>query len=177
LVAQLAAIHSTDDAAAWAHRNLAAKNSLTAAEVQIVEERFQARLSTIGDGLGPMEPSNAVPVQSVMPTGRTDATPGQTVSTESGKTADEGAVRALVESAQIRAACALLDGRQKDLSKASGVGTATIQCIEKSPSLITGYISTLVRIQAAFEQARIQFIENDEMGGFGLQMAKRTRRR
>jgi transcriptional regulator with XRE-family HTH domain len=79
----------------------------------------------------------------------------------------------MLESAQIRAARALLDWRQKDLSKASGVGTATIQRIEKSHRSITGYVSTLVRIQAAFEQAGIQFIENDEMGGFGLQMAKR----
>jgi hypothetical protein len=67
LVAQLAAIHSTDDAAAWAHRNLAAKNTLTAADAQIVEEGFQARLSTTGASLGLNKPSNAVPVQSVMP--------------------------------------------------------------------------------------------------------------
>src|SRR5229473_2333505 len=32
LVEQLAAIHSTGDAAAWAHRNLAVKNTLTAAD-------------------------------------------------------------------------------------------------------------------------------------------------
>ena len=35
LVAQLAAIHSTDDAAAWAHWNLPAKNTLTAADAQL----------------------------------------------------------------------------------------------------------------------------------------------
>src|SRR2546421_4850556 len=44
-----AAINSADEAAAWAHRNLPAKNTLTAADAKIVEERFQARLSTIGD--------------------------------------------------------------------------------------------------------------------------------
>src|SRR5215813_6370513 len=60
LVTQLAVIHSTDDAAAWAHRNLAAKNTLTAADAQIVEERFQARVATINDGLSPSQ-SNAVP--------------------------------------------------------------------------------------------------------------------
>src|SRR5262249_4851826 len=95
LVEQLAAIPSTDDAASWAHRNLPAKNSLTAADAQIVEDRFQARLSTIGDGLGPSEPSNAVSIQSVMPAGRTDASAGQKVSTESGKGPQKGAVRAL----------------------------------------------------------------------------------
>jgi hypothetical protein len=41
------AIKSADEAAAWAHRNLPAKNTLTAADAKIVEE--QARLFTIGD--------------------------------------------------------------------------------------------------------------------------------
>ena len=50
LVEQLAAINSADEAAAWAHRNLPAKNTLTAADAKIVEERFQARLSKISDG-------------------------------------------------------------------------------------------------------------------------------
>ena len=59
----------------------------------------------------------------------------------------------MIESAQIRAARALLGWRQEDLSKAAAVGTATIQRIEKTNRPITGYVSTLVRIQAAFEQA------------------------
>src|SRR5215467_2101854 len=83
----------------------------------------------------------------------------------------------MLESAQIRAARALLGWRQEDLSKAAGVGTATIQRIEKSRRPITGYVSTLVRIQAAFEQAGIQFIDDDETGGFGLRMAKKKRKR
>jgi transcriptional regulator with XRE-family HTH domain len=83
----------------------------------------------------------------------------------------------MLDSAQIRAARALLGWRQEDLSKASGVGTATIQRIEKSHRPITGYVSTVVRIQAAFEQAGIQFIEDDETGGFGLRMAKKKRKR
>src|SRR5262245_17967414 len=90
---------------------------------------------------------------------------------------ESGRLFLMLESAQIRAARAVLGWRQGDLSKASGVGTATIQRIEKSHSSITGYVSTLVRIQAAFEQAGIQFIEGDEMGGFGLRMAKRKRKR
>jgi hypothetical protein len=103
LVEQLAAaINSANDAAAWAHRNLPAKNSLTAADAQIVEERFQARLSTIGDGLGPSEPSNAVLVQSVTPASRTDASAGQKVSTESGKAPQKGAVRALGKAVRLR---------------------------------------------------------------------------
>lgn len=83
----------------------------------------------------------------------------------------------MLEPAQIRAARGLLGWRQEDLSKSSGVGTATIRRIEKSQRAITGYVSTLVRIQAAFEQAGIQFIDDDEAGGFGLRMAKKKRRR
>ena len=49
----------------------------------------------------------------------------------------------MLEPAQIRAARALLGWRQEDLSKASNVGTATIQRIEKSDSPIAGYVSTL----------------------------------
>ena len=63
----------------------------------------------------------------------------------------------MLEPAQIRAARALLGWRQEDLSKASGVGTATIQRIEKTDSQISGYVSTLLRIQAAFENARGAF--------------------
>src|SRR5258706_6592157 len=47
LVAELVAINTADDTAAWAHRNLPAKNSLTAGDAQIVEAQFQARLATI----------------------------------------------------------------------------------------------------------------------------------
>jgi ERF superfamily len=99
LVEQLAAIHSIDDAAAWAHRNLAAKNTLTAADAQIVEEGFQARLSTIGDG---PSPSNAVPVQSVMPAGRPDAPVCQKISTQSGQAPHKEAVRALGKTVRLR---------------------------------------------------------------------------
>ena len=82
----------------------------------------------------------------------------------------------MIRSAQIRAARALLGWRQGDLSKASGVGTATIYRIEKSENSITGYASTLVRIQAALEQAGIEFIENDEVGGYGLRFSKKKKR-
>jgi transcriptional regulator with XRE-family HTH domain len=83
----------------------------------------------------------------------------------------------MLRSAQIRAARALLGWRQEDLSKASGVGTATIYRIEKSDETITGYASTLVRIQAALERAGIEFIENDDIGGYGLRFSKKKKRR
>jgi hypothetical protein len=49
LIEQLVTINSADEAAAWARRNLPVKNTLIAADAKIVEERFQARLSTIDD--------------------------------------------------------------------------------------------------------------------------------
>jgi len=45
----------------------------------------------------------------------------------------------------------------------------------KSRQAITGYVSTLIRIQAAFEQAGIQFIDDAENGGYGLCLKKRKR--
>src|SRR6476620_4460860 len=51
LIEQLASIKSADEAAAWAHRNLPAKNTLTASDAKMVEERFQARLFTFSDSL------------------------------------------------------------------------------------------------------------------------------
>jgi transcriptional regulator with XRE-family HTH domain len=83
----------------------------------------------------------------------------------------------MLEAAQIRAARALLGWRQGDLSKASGVGTATIQRIEKSDRPITGYVSTLLKIETAFEKAGVQFIEEDEAGGLGLRMKRRRGRK
>jgi hypothetical protein len=50
LIAQLDAINSADQAAAWARRNLPAKNTLTAADARVVEEQFRARLSKLSDG-------------------------------------------------------------------------------------------------------------------------------
>jgi hypothetical protein len=58
LIQQMAAINSADEAAAWAHRSLPAKNTLTVADAKIVEERFAAKLCAIGDRQQPDGPSN-----------------------------------------------------------------------------------------------------------------------
>jgi hypothetical protein len=63
------------------------------------------------------------------------------------------------------------------ISKASGGGTATIQRIENSGSPITGYVSTVMRIEAAFEKAGILFITEDEIAGIGVRLAKKKRGR
>ena len=82
----------------------------------------------------------------------------------------------MLEPAQIRAARALLGWRQEDLSKASSVGTATIQRIEKSDGPISGYASTIMRIEAAFEKAGILFIGDNEIAGIGVRLARKKRR-
>ena len=87
-----------------------------------------------------------------------------------------GDVLQMLEPRQIRAARSLLGWRQEELSKASGVGTATIRRIENGGSPISGNISTVMRIQRAFEKAGILFIGEDEIGGMGVRLAKKKGR-
>ena len=49
LLVEIGELGSSDDAAAWAHRNLRAKNNLAAADAGQVEAAFQARLAACGD--------------------------------------------------------------------------------------------------------------------------------
>jgi transcriptional regulator with XRE-family HTH domain len=83
----------------------------------------------------------------------------------------------MIEPAQIRAARALLGWRQGDLSKASGVGVATIHRIENASTGRTGYVSTISRIRAAFESAGILFIDDDGSTGFGVRLANTKKKR
>jgi transcriptional regulator with XRE-family HTH domain len=78
----------------------------------------------------------------------------------------------MIQPGQIRAARALLGWRQEDLSKASGVGTATVRRIENTDSGATSYVSTLARIQAAFEAAGIVFLDDDGSSGMGVRIAR-----
>ncbi|HKM54545.1 MAG TPA: ERF family protein [Isosphaeraceae bacterium] len=85
LIEQLAAVNSADQAAAWAHRNLAAKNKLAAADAKMVEERFQARLLQIDQQVTANEgsPAPAAPaaparmLDGAAPDGPPHAFPGQ----------------------------------------------------------------------------------------------------
>jgi hypothetical protein len=88
LIQQMARIDSEDQAAAWAHRNLPAKNTLTAADAKIVEERFQARLSRISESGDPGEPcaSSAGASGGLVP-GETPADPPHAVPDQSVKSA------------------------------------------------------------------------------------------
>jgi hypothetical protein len=49
LVAELDDLQSGDEAANWAHRSLPAKNTLTAADAELVEAGFRARLAALAD--------------------------------------------------------------------------------------------------------------------------------
>jgi hypothetical protein len=50
LVAELGHLKSVDEAADWVHKNLAAKNTLTPADAEIIEASFRERLATIEEG-------------------------------------------------------------------------------------------------------------------------------
>ena len=78
----------------------------------------------------------------------------------------------MLQVAQLRAARALLGWRQEDIAQAAKISVATIRRIESQAGLLAGYVSTLVKIQAAFEHAGIEFIDDDGGGGFGVRMAK-----
>jgi hypothetical protein len=100
LLAQVVAINSTDEAALWARHNLSAKN--TAGDARIVEEEFQTRVSTIGDGEGASEASNPVSAPNVVPAGRPNAGDRQKTSKVSGKPPRPSAVRALGKAVRLR---------------------------------------------------------------------------
>jgi hypothetical protein len=93
LVDQLGAINSAEEAAAWAHRNLPAKNTLMAADAKIVEERFQARLSKICEqapaatspDVASGAPPHGVSDQGAVPVSRADTSASQKASGRSKK--------------------------------------------------------------------------------------------
>ena len=77
----------------------------------------------------------------------------------------------MLQAAQIRAARALVGWKQDDLAKAAKIGIATIRRIEGQQGPMMGYVSTLMRIQSAFEQAGVRFLDNDAGEGIGVRLA------
>jgi transcriptional regulator with XRE-family HTH domain len=77
----------------------------------------------------------------------------------------------MLQTAQIRAARALLGWNQGDLAKAANVSIATIRRIEAKEGPMMGYVSTLMSIQSAFENAGIRFLDNEAAGGIGVRLA------
>jgi predicted transcriptional regulator len=76
----------------------------------------------------------------------------------------------MLQTAQIRAARALIGWNQAELAKNARVSIATIRRIEGQKGPVGGYISTLVRIQTALEQAGIRFLDSDAGGGIGVRL-------
>jgi transcriptional regulator with XRE-family HTH domain len=80
----------------------------------------------------------------------------------------------MIDSAQVRAARALLNWRQNDIAEASGIGIATIQRIEKGDNAAKSNHSTLSLLRQTFERHGIQFLEADSSGGSGVRISKRN---
>ncbi|MDT3687797.1 MAG: helix-turn-helix transcriptional regulator [Pseudorhodoplanes sp.] len=79
---------------------------------------------------------------------------------------------------QIRAARALLGWRQEDLARAADVGVATVRRLETSENFASGNVSTLSKIEQAFERAGVQFLYADALNGIGvrLSLTKRSKK-
>jgi ERF superfamily len=116
LVAELSAINTADEAAVWAQRNLPVKDTLTAGDAKILEERFQARLSAISeghaadrttsadtlDGAAPHQPPHAFPNKNFVSAGQVDADTSHKTSPEPKKRARSGVIRALGKTVRLR---------------------------------------------------------------------------
>ena len=75
----------------------------------------------------------------------------------------------MIESAQIRAARALLDLSQADLSALASISSTTIKRLEATPE-VRGAAETLWKIQKALEAAGVEFIPGDEAKGPGVRL-------
>jgi ERF superfamily protein len=116
LLEELVAIDSADEAAVWAQRNLPTKNTLTAVDAKIVEERFQARLSAISDGQAPDEtipadtpdsvapdwPPHAIPDNNLVSARPADTGPREKASTAAKKQSRSAMIRALGKTVRLR---------------------------------------------------------------------------
>lgn len=69
---------------------------------------------------------------------------------------------------QVRAARALLGWKQEELAQKASVGLATIQRLERGSGPLMAHVSTVVKIEACFKQAGIEFIQADVSGGEGV---------
>jgi transcriptional regulator with XRE-family HTH domain len=82
--------------------------------------------------------------------------------------------RKMISAAQIRAARALLDISQAQLSKLASVSATTIKRLEAT-SEVRGAADTLWKIQSAVEVAGVEFIAEDDAKGAGVRLKHRRR--
>ena len=79
----------------------------------------------------------------------------------------------MIDAAQIRAARALLDVNQAQLSRLASVSATTIKRLEAA-SGIRGAAETLWKLQTALEKAGVEFIPADEQKGSGVRLKQRN---
>ena len=80
----------------------------------------------------------------------------------------------MIDAAQIRAARALLDISQAQLSKLASVSATTIKRLEAA-SEVRGAAETLWKLQTALEKAGVEFTPTDEQKGPGVRLKERIR--
>ena len=78
----------------------------------------------------------------------------------------------MIDAAQIRAARALLDVSQAQLSKLASVSATTIKRLEAA-SGIRGAAETLWKLQTALENTGVEFIPADDHKGPGVRLKER----
>ena len=59
-----------------------------------------------------------------------------------------------------------------NLAKAAKIAIATIRRIEGQEGPMVGYVSSLMRIESAFGEAGIRFLNKDVEGGIGVRLAR-----
>ena len=81
----------------------------------------------------------------------------------------------MLESAQIRAARALLGWHQEELARRAKIGLATLQRLERAPpGPVMAHVATVVKITDCLKKAGINFLESDSNGGIGVRMKKQA---
>jgi transcriptional regulator with XRE-family HTH domain len=77
----------------------------------------------------------------------------------------------MIDAAQIRAARALLDISQAELSELASVSATSIKRVEAAPE-VRGAAETLWKLQTALEKAGVEFIPADELKGAGVRLRR-----
>lgn len=77
----------------------------------------------------------------------------------------------MIDGAQIRAARALLDISQAELSELASVSVATVKRVEAATG-IRGAAESLWKIESALERLGVKFIPGDRKKGSGVRLRK-----
>ena len=81
----------------------------------------------------------------------------------------------MITAGQLKAARSLVGWNQDQLAAVSGVAISTIRRMEGKDGPIGGYAENVWKIQAALEEARIVFIDENG-GGVGVRLRDRRHR-